>query len=627
MTSTDSISSALQIGPELSPQETAFNRMLSKWMIPLEVVCAALMLSIVVMLFSGVMARYVFSRPLGWIDEAVSLAFIWVAMLGAVLAMHRNEHLRLSMFVDRMPEKLRGIVHAFALVAISAFLVGLIGPSIEHIESEWIVNSPALEIPSGVRVSAIAAGMILMLAVIAAYALKTVSKINLLIASVGIGAFVAVCHALTPNLSQLGLLNILIFLCGLVVLCLVSGVPIAFCFGIGVMAYLAFTGKVPLVVIVGRIDEGMGNIVLVSVPIFVLLGCILDATGMGKAIVDLLAAMIGHVKAGMSYVLLGSLFIVSGISGSKVSDMATVAPALFPEMRRRGNKQSEMVALLATGAAMADTVPPSIVLIVLGSVAGVSIAGLFESGFFVAMVLLLALLVLARWKARNEETGNIQRPSIKAIGRLSLLAAPALVLPFLIRSAVGGGVATATEVSTIAVLYAMLIGQVLYGGIGWKRAYAMLVETAALSGAILLILGTASAMAWAITQSGIVQQLSAFLTTLPGGWIAFMAVTVVVFLILGCLLEGLPAVLLLAPIMFPIAKKLGINEIHYSMVIVCAMNVGLMMPPIGVGFYIACRIGDAKPDDVIIAIWPYIAALLVGVVVIAAVPTLSTFML
>jgi tripartite ATP-independent transporter DctM subunit len=348
---------------------------------------------------------------------------------------------------------------------------------------------------------------------------------------------------------------------------------------------------------------------------------------MGKAIVDFLASLIGHVKAGMSYVLLASLFIVSGISGSKVSDMATVAPALFPEMRRRGNKKSEMVALLATGAAMADTVPPSIVLIVLGSVAGVSIAGLFESGFFVAMVLLMALLVLARWKARHEVTGLVKRPSLKVIGRLAMIAAPALVLPFLIRSAVGGGVATATEVSTLAVLYAMLVGQVLYGGIGWKRMYGMLVETAALSGAILLILGTASSMAWAITQSGVVQQLSVFLTTLPGGWMAFMAVTVVVFLILGCLLEGLPAVLLLAPIMFPIAKKLGIHEIHYSMVIVCAMNVGLMMPPIGVGFYIACRIGDARPDEVIAAIWPYIAALLVGVIVIAAIPGLSTFML
>ena len=627
MNSPDSLSSALELGPQLSPAETSFNRMLSKWMIPLEAACAALMVSIVVMLFSGVMARYVFSRPLGWIDEAVSFAFIWVAMLGAVLAMHRNEHLRLSMFVDKMSDRWRGLVHAFALAAMGAFLIALIGPAIEHVESEWIVTSPALEIPSGIRVIAIASGMILMLAVIAAYALKTVTKTNLSIAVVGVGAFVVACNWLSPNFSQLGLINILIFLCGLVILCLVSGVPIAFCFGIGVMSYLAFTGNVPLVVIVGRIDEGMGNIVLVSVPIFVLLGCILDATGMGKAIVDLLASLIGHVKAGMSYVLLASLFIVSGISGSKVSDMATVAPALFPEMRRRGNKKSEMVALLATGAAMADTVPPSIVLIVLGSVAGVSIAGLFESGFFVAMVLLLALLVLARWKARNEETGNIRRPSAKVIGRLALIAAPALVLPFLIRSAVGGGVATATEVSTIAVLYAMLIGQVLYGGIGWKRAYSMLVETAALSGAILLILGTASAMAWAITQSGIVQQLSSFLTTLPGGWMAFMAVTVLVFVILGCLLEGLPAVLLLAPIMFPIAKKLGINDIHYSMVIVCAMNVGLMLPPIGVGFYIACRIGDAKPDEVIFAIWPYIAALLVGVIVIAAFPALSTFML
>lgn len=612
---------------ELTPEESKLFQLLKRWMVPIEVMCAALMVGIVFLLFGGVIARYVFSQPVGWIDEAVSFAFIWVAMLGSVLAMHRNEHLRLTMFVDILRPQIRTYVHAFALVAVAVFLMGLIYPAIEHVESEWIMRTPALDIPSGIRVTAIAVGLILMLTVVAVYAAKTVPVHALTTAILGVGAFVGLCWWFSPQIANLGLLNILLFLCGLVALCLVAGVPIAFCFGCGVMAFLAFSSSVPLVVIVGRMDEGMANLVLVSVPIFVLLGCVLDATGMGKAIVDLLASLIGHVKAGMSYVLLGSLFIVSGISGSKVSDMATVAPALFPEMRRRGNKQPEMVALLATGAAMADTVPPSIVLIVLGSVAGVSIAGLFESGIVVAMVLLLALLILARWKARHESTGHIQRPSYKIIGRLALIAAPALVLPFLIRSAVGSGVATATEVSTIAVLYAMLIGQVLYGGIGLKRLYSMLVETAALSGAILLILGTASSMAWAITQSGIVQELSHFLTTLPGGWVAFMGVTILVFLILGCLLEGLPAVLLLAPIMFPIAKKLGINEIHYSMVIVCAMNIGLMMPPIGVGFYVACRIGDAKPDDVMTAIWPYIAALIVGVVVIALFPALSTFML
>jgi TRAP-type mannitol/chloroaromatic compound transport system permease large subunit len=137
---------------------------------------------------------------------------------------------------------------------------------------------------------------------------------------------------ISPQLTTLGNTNLVIFLVVLVAFLLVAGVPIAFCFGLGVLSYLLFTTDIPLQIVVSRMDEGMSNLVLVSVPVFVLLGCVLDSTGMGKAIIDVLASLIGHIKAGMSYVLLGSLFIVSGISGSKVSDMATVAPALFPEM-------------------------------------------------------------------------------------------------------------------------------------------------------------------------------------------------------------------------------------------------------------------------------------------------------
>lgn len=600
------------------------NPLVSRLLKPIEVVSAALMTLIVVMLLVGVVSRYVFSLPIIWIDEVVSISFLWLAMLGSAIAMYRNEHLRLTLFLQMMPERLRGFVHAVALVTIVAFLLALVTPAIEYAQDEWFVTSPALGIPNSFRVAALAFGILAMLGVLMTYAAQTVSKLNLIGAVILVSAFAALCWVGSAWLTSLGLYNILFFLVILVALCLVAGVPIAFCFGAGALCYLAFSTTVPLMVVIGRMDEGMSSLILVSVPIFVLLGCVLDATGMGKAIVDFLASLLGHIKAGMSYVLLGSLFIVSGISGSKVSDMATIAPALFPEMKRRGHKPREMIALLATGAAMADTVPPSIVLIVLGSVAGVSIAGLFQSGVVIAGVLLLALVALARWKARHEQMNNVKRSTFKMIWKALLIAGPALVLPFLIRSAVGGGVATATEVSTIAVLYAMIIGQVLYGGLGWRKVYAMLVETAALSGAILLILGTASAMAWAITQSGVVQSLSTFLTTLPGGIAAFMVVTILVFLILGCLLEGLPAILILAPIMFPIAKKLGIHDIHYSMVVVVAMNIGLMMPPIGVGFYVACRIGDASPDDVMGAIWPYIIALLVGLIAIAAVPWFST---
>lgn len=596
------------------------------WINALEMLSAALIAGIVILLFGGVVSRYLFSVPLDWVDESVSMGFIWVGMLGAVIAMHRNEHLRLTTFVEMLPERPRAYVQAVAILCVAAFLVALIGPAALHAKDEWVIEMMTLHIPVTFRVGAIAVGALLMLVVVLQNAWRTIPKPTFWGAFATVGLVFAAFYFAAPTLMLFKGASLMIFLVVLVGLLLLAGVPIAFCFGLGVISFLAFSTSIPLQTVVGRMDEGMSNLVLVSVPVFVLLGCVLDSTGMGKAIIEVLASMIGHIKAGMSYVLLTSLFIVSGISGSKVSDMATVAPALFPEMTRRGNKRSEMVALLGTGAAMADTVPPSIVLIVLGSVAGVSIAGLFQSGIVVAMVLLLTLVAVARWKARHEKSGA-KRPPWKVIGRLTLVASPALALPFVIRSAVGEGIATATEVSTIAVIYAMLVGHFLYGGIGVRKLYSMLVETAALSGAILMILGTASAMAWAITQSGIVQTLSQFLTTLPGGRVAFFGVSIVVFVILGCLLEGLPAVLLLAPIMFPIAKGLGINDIQYAMVMVSSMNIGLMLPPVGVGFYVACRIGEGRPEEVMRAIWPYMGALLAGVIIIAAVPAISTFAL
>lgn len=591
---------------------------------PVEMVGAALGAAIILLMLAGVCSRYLFSISVVWIDEVVSICFLWLAMIGSVIAIHRNEHLRLTLFVQKLPPGAQGYVNAFGLLVVAAFLGALMGPAVEYVHSEWIVSLPALDIPNSFRVAAIAFGIGAMLLTVLAQAWRQCAAAELAVAAAVVAAVGGLCLWLAPALGDLGNLNIVLFLIGFVGVSLLAGVPIAFCFGIGTVCFLAFSTHIPIDVVIGRMDEGMSSMILVSVPIFVLLGCVLDATGMGKAIIEFLASLVGHVRGGMQYVLLGSLFIVSGISGSKVSDMATVAPALFPEMKRRGQKPKEMIALLSTGAAMADTVPPSIVLIVLGSVAGVSIVGLFQAGVTVAAVLLVALAVLARWKARKEDMTGVRRASLGAIGKSLLVAGPALVLPFLIRGAVGGGVATATEVSTIAVLYAMAIGMVLYGGIGPRRFYAMLVETAALSGAVLMILGTALAMAWAITQSGVAQSIAGFMTNLPGGVWGFMAVTILIFLALGCILEGLPALLLMAPLMFPIARALHINDVHYAMVVVVAMNIGLMMPPVGVGFYIACRIGNVSPDEAMGAIWPYIAALIVGLIVIAALPVIST---
>jgi tripartite ATP-independent transporter DctM subunit len=615
----DTLSAPLSMNAELEQPHKG-----SKLMRPIEWIASALLVVVITLLLAGVISRYVFSLPVVWIDEAASISFLWLAMLGSAIAFDRNEHLRLTLFLAKMPPRLRSFVAAFAPLTAAAFLLSLVYPAFEYTADEWLITTPALNIPNAFRVSAIPFGMVVMSAIVLYHAWKEASVRDLVLAALLLLAVGLVLWYLSPTLIRMGNAKLVLFLVVFVGICLVAGVPIAFCFGIGTLTYLAFGTRVPILVMIGRMDEGMSGLILLSVPVFVLLGCILDATGMGKAIIDFLASLLGHIKAGMSYVLLGSLFIVSGISGSKVSDMATVAPALFPEMKRRGHKPKEMIALLATGAAMADTVPPSIVLIVLGAAAGVSIQGLFTSGFVIAMVLLLSLAILARWNSRHEDMSGVRRAPWNIVGRTLVLAGPALVLPFLIRWAVTDGVATATEVSTIAVVYALLIGIVLYGGITWRMFYGMLVETAALTGAILLILGTALAMAWAITQAGVAQNIATFMTGLPGGWMTFMALTIVVFLILGCVLEGLPAIVLMAPLMFPIAKGLGINDIHYSMVVVTAMNIGLMTPPIGIGFYLACRIGNVSPDEAIGAIWPYLIALMAGLLFIAYVPWFST---
>lgn len=605
------------------PSETLDARPGSAIMRPVEAIAATLLVLIIGMLLTGVVSRYVFASPIFWIDEASSIAFLWLAMLGSAIAIDRSEHLRLTLLLTTLSERRRQFAETLGMVLMATFLLSLLPAAWEYVVGEMDITSSALNIPVGYRVSAIAVGMVLMLGLLVTQLLKSSSIVDVAISIAFVLAVVGALWFFSPALTSLGNANILIFLVGGAAVCLALGVPIAFCFGIATLAFLTFTTTMPLVVVIGRMDEGMSSLVLLSVPVFVLLGCILDATGMGKAIVDFLASLLGHVKAGMSYVLLGSLFLVSGISGSKVSDMATVAPALFPEMKRRGYQPKEMIALLATGAAMADTVPPSIVLIVLGSVAGVSIAALFTSGFAIAIVLLVALAVLARIRARHEDMAGVKRASLAFVGKVALVAMPALILPFLIRGAVSSGAATATEVSTIAVLYAFVIGIVIYGGIGLRKIYAMLVETAAMSGAILLILGTAAAMAWALTQTGFAFQLRDMLSTMPGGWFTFMLVSIGLFVLLGCVLEGLPAIVLLAPIMFPISRALGIHDVHYSMVIVTAMNIGLMAPPIGIGFYIACKVGNVAPDEAMGAIWPYLGALVLGLLAIAAVPWFS----
>jgi tripartite ATP-independent transporter DctM subunit len=591
------------------------------WLV--EVPAGVLVLADIVVLFAGVFSRFVLHNPLVWSDELASILFLWLAMLGAVTALRRGEHMRMTALVSRLGPSRRAVFEAVAMAACLAFLALVIWPAWQYAADERAITTPALEISNLWRAAALPIGIVLMAAFATLRMLRSTTRKDAIVAIVAVLAIVALFWLLGPALSKLGRLNLLVFFVGVAGGSVLAGIPIAFAFGLGTFGYLALTTFTPLTVVVGRMDEGMSHLILLAVPLFVFLGLLIEMTGMARAMIAFLGGLLGHVKGGLSYVLVGAMYLVSGISGAKAADMAAIAPALFPEMKARGADEGDLVALLAATGAQTETVPPSLVLITIGSVTSVSIAALFKGGMLPALVLGLVLCIVVRHRSRHEDLSAIVRVPRRTVARLFVVALPALALPFVIRAAVVEGVATATEVSTIGIVYALLAGLLAYRQFDWKRIGPMLVSTAALSGAILLIIGTATAMAWGLTQSGFSRLLAERMAALPGGVPMFLAVSIVAFTVLGSVLEGIPAIVLFGPLLFPIARQLGVHEVHYAMVVVLSMGLGLFSPPLGVGYYAACAIGRVSPDAGIQPLVGYMLALLVGVIVVAAVPWLS----
>jgi len=589
-----------------------------------ELPAAVILLVEVAILLTGVIARYVFNSPLDWTDELATFLSLWLAMLGSVIALRRSEHMRLTVLVDRLSPSTRAWMQTLGAGVVVAFLLLLLYPAYEHFETQWVVITPALEFHDGVRVSAIFVGALLMLATTLTQIAKSATARQMLGTGAVIAGVALLLWLLKPYFLQLGQVNLFLFFVVLLGVCVAIGVPIAFSFGIATLSYLGLCTDTPLSILPSRMDEGISSLILLAVPLFVALGALIEMTGLARAMINFLASLLGHVRGGMEYVLLGAMYLVSGISGSKAADMAAIAPALLPEMKRRGADEANVVSLLSASCAMSETIPPSLVLIAIGSVTGVSISALFTGGLLPAVVGMIALGTVVFVQTRGVNLSGVKRATRGEIAKAFVVAAPALALPFVIRTVVVEGVATATEVSTVGVVYAVLVGALVYRRFDWRRIYPMLVDTAALSGAILIIIGCATAMAWALTQSGFSKQLVDLMALVPGGKWGFLAVSMVVFIILGSLLEGLPAIVLFGPLLFPIARSVGVHEVHYAMVVIFAMGLGLFAPPIGVGFYAACAIGRVPPDRVIGRVWWHMGSLLIALIIIAAVPWIST---
>ena len=384
------------------------------------------------------------------------------------------------------------------------------------------------------------------------------------------------------------------------------GVPVAFVIGVSGFLGLWWSGQYPLTVVVKQIFEGVDSFVLLAIPLFILAGALMETGGIAVRLVRLAQVLVGWIRGGLSMAVVVAEYIFSGISGSTVADVSAIGSTMIPPMLRAGYRPEQAVAVVSAASAMGILVPPCILMIVIGSVANVSVAALFAAGFVPAVVIALAIMVYIWFDARRSGIEAREHVTWGAVGRAFTDALIPLGLPAIIFGGILGGVVTPTEAAVLAVVYAFIVGVFVYREIAWKDLPRLLVHSAVVTAAVCFLLGTAAVVAWVLA--------------VPGGNIVFLVLTAVLFILLGAVLEGLPAVVILLPTFMPVVTRLGIDVVHYSTVVVSATGIGLFLPPIGVGFFIACGIANVPSDRATGAMMPYVYMMCVGLLVVILVP-------
>jgi tripartite ATP-independent transporter DctM subunit len=406
-------------------------------------------------------------------------------------------------------------------------------------------------------------------------------------------------------------------------LLLAVGVPVAVTVGLAGYLGAILASPAPLAVTVQTILHQVDSFVLLSLPLFILAGALMETGGIAHRLVRLAVALVGWVRGGLGMAVVAAEYIFSGISGSTVADVSAVAATTIPGMVRAGYSKELAVAIVSAASAMGILVPPCILMIVIGSVASLSVAALFTAGFLPAIVMALVLMGYIWRTAGRIGIAAEPRPTLRELGTAFRQALIPLGMPAIIFGGILGGIMTPTEASVLAVIYAAVVGLFVYREIKWSALPGLVMHAAMITGAVGLLLGTAGVISWFLTVQQMPAAMIRLMTVVPGSSLVFLFLTAAIFIFFGAVIEGLPAVVILLPSLLPVASGLGIDPIHYAIVIVAAVGIGLFLPPIGVGLFIACGIADLSVDRATRAMLPFILVLVVGLVIVILAPEIT----
>jgi C4-dicarboxylate transporter DctM subunit len=566
-----------------------------------------------------VVGRHLLHSPLPWTEEIARLLLVWLMCIGGIRALQESAHPRVTAMVRLLPPLGRAAVDRGLQIVLLAFFLCLLVPAWRLTVSSAAERLPASGI-SGAAISVMLPVALLLMSAVLVQQLRAGGGGESVPVAWALGtAGLVIASVLVPLVA--GAMPLLVMVIGFLVTAAL-GLPLAFTLVLTSATYLVGIGGVSLTILPIKLLGGVDSFVLLAIPLFILAGALMESGAISERIVDLAMAIVGRVRGGLAMVVVVAEVLFSGISGSTAADVSAISSLLVPSMKKAGYSGAEAVSVVSAASAMGILVPPCLTMVVLGSLVNLSIVTLFLAGFLPAFLLAAMLLVLIAVRARRQGWPVAERASSADLGRAARRAVVPLGLPILLFGGIFTGITTVTEAALVAVMYALVVG-VATGGIGRANLVRLLERSGVVTATTLWVLAAASAFAWILVREWVPQTLGEWITGLGASRALFLALTLFVFVVIGALLEGLPALLIFGPILFPISRAVGVDPVHYGIVIVAAMGIAFFLPPVGVGLSIASGIARVDVDEVSRAYWPYLVVLLVGLALIAALPGLT----
>jgi tripartite ATP-independent transporter DctM subunit len=603
---------------------TTAGRLLARITLATEYLAGTVLAVDVVMVFLSVIYRYFLHDPVDWAEEVARALMIVLVFFGAATVLARSQHVGVDLFRLWLPASWQSALIQTAHWIIAGVSFSLFASSCLLLEDSFGLTT-SLGLPQYLYVWPVVVGSLFMAMFGMANAINGPARKvwGSLIGSLAVLGFIYGWNYFVPGFAvPKGLL-----LLGGFIFALVVGVPIGFVLAFASLLYFLADPSLPMLVYSQQIMAGSDHFVLLAIPFFVLAGLLMESNGMSARLIELLLRVFGRVRGGMGLITITATAFFSGVSGSKLADIAAVGGIVMPAVRRTKQDENEAAALLASTAVMAETIPPCINMIIMGFVANISIAGLFMAGLMPAAVMALALAALAvivGKKINPDEAFPYRRPLLRLLGG----ALVAIIMVAMIGKGVTSGVATSTEVSAFAVVYALVAGSLAFRELSLKNVAQLFVKSASMAGSILFIVAAASSLSFALTIEQVPQLVSASMIAFAQAWgsTMFILLAVVMMVIFGAVLEGAPALIIFGPLLTPIATQLGVHPLHFGTVMVIAMGLGLFAPPIGLGLFATCAMTGTEVKNVARPMLKYLAVLAATLVVLVLVPAFSLWL-